>query len=263
MNFDPNKLTAFALGELSGPEAREAESWIAAHPEAKRYVEEIRALGVSLKKDLSREPLPSAKEIAAVRKSWRAPQYAAALLVLLLLLYPLRKKLSYAPRSDQGTEEVSENMPVESVVAFVESVAARPTAPETVRSCRFQLPQAESADERGILNSSVVEGIGRFQLQNLYRDHLQSLRILVGMVANGSFASQPGDEIQNDENFRSIVRRPNPGTVSVYRVSNAALSYYCWVQVKLESALPAQGSEKLQPPLYDLALKIARSVTAL
>src|SRR3954453_12665010 len=54
--FDESQLTAFALGELpEGPERAAAEALLAADPEARRFVGEVRATAEALAAELVKE----------------------------------------------------------------------------------------------------------------------------------------------------------------------------------------------------------------
>jgi len=58
--FDPNdpRLTAYALGELDEPELADVEAQLAACPESRRAVAEVRAAAALLTEELRREPAP-------------------------------------------------------------------------------------------------------------------------------------------------------------------------------------------------------------
>jgi hypothetical protein len=257
--IDPAKLTAYALGELRGPEAAEIEALLALDPEAMKQVQEIRALGSKLKNELAREPLPDMNKVNRQRTPWRATQYAAAAFVLLLLLYPVGKKLmSRLPHFSEEDSALSESSAPSPMAAadFLESLNARPTTSREVKKCRFELPRLNKEDSGGQIASLLMEGTESLQLKNLYQADSLSLSVVVGWMAKGIFSSQPGDEVKNTDAFRSVTRRLDPATVSIYKMSKAALSYYCWVSVKLES-MPETGSETLQSPLESLAKKIA------
>src|ERR687889_523686 len=55
---DDVKLTAYALGELAGDDAREIEARLAGDEAARREVEAIRATAGELRSELANEPLP-------------------------------------------------------------------------------------------------------------------------------------------------------------------------------------------------------------
>jgi len=69
-DIDDPRLTAFALGELEGDEAREIESLLAREPEARRLVEEIKLTAGWLSEQLHRE---QARETAALADAKPAP----------------------------------------------------------------------------------------------------------------------------------------------------------------------------------------------
>src|SRR5689334_25098981 len=55
-NTIEQQLTAYAVGELAGPERDAIEAWLAANPAARRELEAIRATARLLKDELSNEP---------------------------------------------------------------------------------------------------------------------------------------------------------------------------------------------------------------
>ena len=61
MPFDPDdpRLTAYALGELDAADRAEVEALLADSPEARRFVEEIRATARLLTEQLHQEPAPA------------------------------------------------------------------------------------------------------------------------------------------------------------------------------------------------------------
>ncbi len=61
MTIDPDdpRLTAFALGELEGPERDQIDALVAANPDLQRFVDETRLLARSLTEQLRTEPAPS------------------------------------------------------------------------------------------------------------------------------------------------------------------------------------------------------------
>src|SRR5262249_7551284 len=65
-NIDDPRLTAYALGELDGPEYAadhaEMRSLVAADSEARQFVEELRATAASLRSELSMEIAPGLDE---------------------------------------------------------------------------------------------------------------------------------------------------------------------------------------------------------
>lgn len=77
VNLNDPKLTAYALGELDGPELREMEELVNKSEEARKYVQEVRQTAEMLQSELKSEPQPSlddaqrAKVIGrADRSSW-------------------------------------------------------------------------------------------------------------------------------------------------------------------------------------------------
>lgn len=109
---DP-RLTAYALGELDPEEARAVELELRDDPEARRYVESVRALGGDLRKSLAREgaAAPASGSKAESKFSSLLPYagFAALAAVAIFLLRPvltakLRGQTEHAV-TEQNTEE--------------------------------------------------------------------------------------------------------------------------------------------------------------
>jgi Ca-activated chloride channel family protein len=74
MKIDENdpRVTAFALGELEGSEAKEIEDALAVEPELRRAVEEVRVISERLASELQSEPVASLSEAQRARLRERA-----------------------------------------------------------------------------------------------------------------------------------------------------------------------------------------------
>lgn len=83
---DEARITAYALGELSGADAREVEDWVKSDPKAAKEVEEIRAVARALTAELYAEGLTNAMALQnkKPRKKW---EMAFLFIVILLIAW--------------------------------------------------------------------------------------------------------------------------------------------------------------------------------
>ncbi len=67
MSIDKKLLTAFALGEARGDDLERAQALVERDPEAKRFVEEVKAFSKSTAEGLAKEAIPQGKGIDSIR----------------------------------------------------------------------------------------------------------------------------------------------------------------------------------------------------
>jgi Ca-activated chloride channel family protein len=183
MTFDASdpRLTAFALGELVGAEQAEITQRLADDPEARRFVEEIRATAQILTEMLKQEPSPGlapehhraiekglhAGPAVRFRVRWFALAAAASLLGVATLTWHFTRpaaaprlelamnrevpKLAPAQRSVEGAVPVTRFNPVESLADDAEPFSVEPLGrePETETRLGKRVTPPVGAKPRG------------------------------------------------------------------------------------------------------------------
>lgn len=135
--MEKNKLTAYALNELSETETKEVENYLSTHPEEKMEVEQIKMLSQILRTELAAdykiEPPPFKMEEPKVNKLtalWKSRSFVAALSFSLIgiISYSLLNKINEAEKLTSKTSVVSNPAPHS---PEAEQVAANQPQPQT------------------------------------------------------------------------------------------------------------------------------------
>ncbi|MGZ3712023.1 MAG: anti-sigma factor family protein [Bdellovibrionota bacterium] len=274
--IDPAKLTAYALGELSGAEAREIEALAKTDPDIRRFIDETRAMARELKSDLNEEPTPPKSRgtfLGFRRFSNKYAEAGAGLLILLLLAIPASRRVSKFLHGSHGLENAPQQADIASegslnaeAIGFLDSLAKRPTVEAAVRDCRFEVPQLLRQDTKGEIVDSVLEGLQGKNLQLNYHSstgsELYNLAVLLGSVAGSAYKKDPKDIVKSEGDFQFVTHHTDTQSSVVFGFAGTAAAAYCWVSVTLEGQLKGSALSDISSKIQDLAERVALSLAA-
>ncbi len=275
------KLVAFALGELKGEEAKEVEALLTNDPDAKRYVDEVRAFSHFASSDLKGEPLPSGrgsspvfKAIASRKKSgptekqiWLRAGAIAVVMILFFLAVPLRKKFSgnvaqIVPSTESSVEESSPRptertaketaSPIQSELdAFLE----RNRTWHSTVDCRASLPAALAGDKiqvdskRKAISATYLFAESGAELSVKVSSALQPLLHEMGVV-----------EVAREEPYTYFRRQLSEQELVLYKVPDNSRLPLCLVHLELEGKFSDATKTLLGAQLETMAKKMAESI---
>jgi hypothetical protein len=279
MKVDRQKLTAYALGELQGAEAREVEESLRSDAAARRYVEEIRGAAQAIERDLRAEPLPGGRgadpvirEVArrqatrpSVRRAWLQAGAIGALIVLFTLALPLRERfggsvahvfgLGGSTGTSGGTAEDSRpdhrtmKADPRTLQADVEGLIARSRLERAFGYCQLSIPTPAPGDRLSsdgasyILIESGIEVSLRIRSAPQPLVHGEGVEE-VGAVNSGSlFRLARGDQ-----------------SVEFYVVPENPLQPYCSVAVESDWVLPEPFRKAVAPAFEELGRSMAETL---
>lgn len=198
MNFDKQKLLAYALGELDPKEAHQLEAFLKTNAEAAKFVRENQQLAKSITAELSNEKIPTGKGIGGLEQSLLKKREtkpnlkhgssgwlegSAVVLVLLAAgIYwrtPLMSKWQHQTQqtdasldfyqtnlsSLSGKAEIEGDLSALEVKNALAEWKERPKIEESVDDCHFSLP-TPSRIEAGLTKSAAHQKAWFFLLNN-------------------------------------------------------------------------------------------------
>jgi len=261
-----DKLTAYALGELRGDAAREVETYLASHPEARRFVDETRAFSAFAERDLRAEPLPGGRgalpvlqEIAKRRrgqlpehKVWLRAGLIALVLGLFVLAIPLRKRFGgdmaggVPPHESVETDQDwSRRTGVETSAALdneIEQLVARRRTVRALSFCRFSFPELASTDTAADDDKSV-------KVTYLLGESGTRIRLRLREVPPPLVHEEGVREVAKEGTFSFFRQLIGEREIAVFGVSERAQRPYCEARIELEGVAIA----RLAPLLEKLA----------
>lgn len=260
-NIDEKKLTAYALGELHGEEAKEIEALAARDPEAAAFIASTRALGQDLKRELSAEPMPVSRPRARRRLTSVEITFAAlgVLLAVFLIRQPLGRWVTKHYSIDHATDESLTDAPADgrNMVAVLEALAQRATDPVTAGECEFALPRLGAEDRRETPQMTKLEGQETVSVTTVYE---RSIELIAGSGAGAVPQEGAGVTVTEALGFRSVLRQREAALATIFRHAISNLRFHCWVSAQVHGAVPAHQREKMSAALRALLEKIGASV---
>jgi hypothetical protein len=274
------KLTAFALGELKGAEAKEVEEFIAKNAAARQQVEDVRALARFSERDLKAEPLapgrgsaPILAEIAKrnaerppARRVWLQAVSLGAVIVLFTLAFPLRHQFSGNVAKlfglpEQTSDVATEDRPTHrkakedpgAVTDDLVDFQARARAGVSAGPCRIQLPAISAADtlatEKGTATATyLLAGTG------LRLDIIATARL--APLVHGAAVEE-----KSQANGFEIFRHVQGVSRTVYfAVPEKQNTYYCEIEVGSTWTPPEDLAAAFGAALDELAHSLAHGV---
>jgi|GEM_PF-4918272 len=273
MSLDKKLLTAYALGEARGADEERAKVMVERDPEAKKFVDELRAFSSAATADLAREPLPGERGSAPIKAEierrtklksqapasrglWREAAVMAVVLIAVGVVGH-KKILRYA-----GMDSPADNNPdvptVERPVVDVqtESFFGSNGIQVQPRSLKKLPPEkhAEVFNELASLDgrSAAESSLGRCRFQipeasasdtsseegtQLFREFKGASGLLIQVMAaefpKASFHVAQGEEVTKGGGYKLMKQTLDEGPSAFYHVTSSASEPVCGVKVLL------------------------------
>lgn len=300
MSLDKKLLTAFAMGEARGADQERAKGMVERDPEAKKFVDELRAFSAQAAADLAKEPLPGERGSAPIKAEierraklkaeapssrgwWREAAVMAVVLVAVGVVGH-KKILRMA-----GMEAPVENTPdtvVERPVTDYQTesffgshgIQVQPRRLKKLDPEKYSEVFNELASLDGRTASEVALGRCRFQIAEagandtsseedtqLFREFKGTSGLLIQVMAaefpRESFHVAQGEEVTKGEGYKLVKQTTDEGPSSFYHVTTSANEPVCGVKVLLpQMDFTQPDTGEIREAANNFAKKLAGSI---
>lgn len=274
MSIDKKLLTAFALGEARGEDIERARAMVERDPEAKKFVEEVKAFSKSAAEGLAKEPVPEGKGPAAIRAEierratvaaagaatgakkqyWVEALVACTLLVAFIpqsrnaIMGFLQRGFQNSAGTGEGPYEAAMQGPFSGGDSGRGTVSSRKLVPETHEALFSALGELDSRSQVAVevrrclvqlpaLTEKDVAVPGDVHLTHQYAADKAlggAIQVTVASFSRKMFTWSAGEEYAKGQGYILVRRAMGDQPAVFYFVPEAAHEPACGVQAAIE-----------------------------